>query len=115
MARREPNRIRRVARAFREGQPMPQVDAAKALSASRVHPLYAWADASGWVHVVMMGKRGRKQLASFNRAGLVRLARMIAFTTIEMDFNEDIKPTDLVDIVTRNVVPSKWLSKMEEG
>jgi len=91
---------------------MPQVDAAKMLGVRRFYPHSAWADASGRVNVVMIGRRRKPCLASFTRADLVKLARMALFTTVEMDYNEDTRPADLVDIVTRNVVPSKWLKRI---
>ena len=114
MARREPSRLRRVARAFREGLPMPQVDPGKVFGARRIYATNAWADASGHVHLLMAGKgKGKKRcVTSLTRADLVRMARMRVFEPLELSYNEDIRPADLVDIVTRNVVPSKWLRKM---
>ena len=116
MTSHEPNRIRRVARAFREGLPMPQVDVTKAmkeLRAKRLYPVKAWADASGWVHVVVLGKR-RRFIVSLTRRDLVKLARMTPFTTSELQYNDLMRDADLVDMVTRNDVPSKWLGEMEE-
>lgn len=90
------------------------VDYSKALNATLIHPLRAFADGSGRVYVVFGGVKGKRSIASFSAEDIERLAHPKPFAPLVLHYDPTIPTRTLLALVTRNMIPSEWFKELEE-
>lgn len=98
-----------MAKAYREGEPLPYTNYARALGGRLIHPLHAWTDASQRVHVAFAALGGDVFTASFSREDLARLLRVRETRQVRLSGDPTCPTRTLLDLLTRNLIPSKWL------
>ena len=106
-----------VARAYRTGAPLPPPDYAKALGGHQAHVLRFWADPGGGrVFVAFAEMGGRIAVASFSHDDL---QRMLVAQPFALSEETALDPTAgqrvILDLLTRNMLPSRWRRDIEEA
>lgn len=108
-------RSERVAKAYRDGEPLPHINYARTLGAQLIHPLHAWTDGSRRVHVAFAALGGEVFAASFSRRDMARMLRVRETRQIRLSGDPTCPTRTLLDLLTRNLIPSGWFTKEERG
>ena len=111
-----PNR-RNVARAYRAGAPLPPPDYAKALGGHQAYALRFWSDPGGDRTFIAFAEHGgRVSVASLSNSDLRRMLSARPFTrSHETERDPTAGPRVILDLLTRNMLPSRWRREIEEA